>query len=455
MQKLALLVVVLALGPSPSVAPSLSPAPVRALSTTPQPLGQPPGDWNLIFSDEFNGTALDSTKWTPGWFGTGITGPVNAEELACYDSTHVRAAGDGNLHLLLDATPNTCKGKSMPYTGALVSSNGLFQYAYGYVEFHVYAPASSPGQMANWPATWSNGQSWPGDGENDTMEGLGGPACYHFHSPAGGPGTCARGDFTGWHTFASDWEPGVVTYFYDGNQVGQITSGITSAPQYLVLEYTLNGSNVATVPTEMLIDYVRVWTPASAPSINQSLDTFGGVLKGGMTATGTATTQEVFVRGGNNVLWSSTVNGDTFGGWTSRGGLTVATPGAASTSATNTDVFVEGYDAALWQIKKTSGTFGSFTSLGGVLTAGPTATVGFAASREDVFIRGADRGIWWAVSTDDGTTFGPGPGTVVGQFSQVGGVAMDSVAAVAQAGAIDIYLWGADNALWRMQVAGA
>ena len=97
MQKLALLVVVLALGPSPSVAPSLSPAPVRALSTTPQPLGQPPGDWNLIFSDEFNGTALDSTKWTPGWFGTGITGPVNAEELACYDSTHVRAAGDGNL----------------------------------------------------------------------------------------------------------------------------------------------------------------------------------------------------------------------------------------------------------------------------------------------------------------------------------------------------------------------
>ena len=247
---------------APSPSPSPSPPPVPASGGTPQPLGQS-GSWNLIFSDEFGGTTLDGQKWTSGWFGTGITGPVNSSELACYDSANVTEPGDGNLHLALKVTPNTCKGYSMPYTGALVSSNGLFQYAYGYVEFHVYLPAAGPGQIANWPATWSDGQSWPADGENDTMEGLGGPACFHFHSPSGGPGSCARGDYSGWHTFASNWQAGVVTYFYDGVQVGQITTGITSASEYLILNYTLNASIVGAVPNEMLVDYVRVWTPAT------------------------------------------------------------------------------------------------------------------------------------------------------------------------------------------------
>ena len=72
-----------------------------------------------------------------------------------------------------------------------------------------------------------------------------------------------RGDFIGWHTFASSWQAGVVTYFYDGVQVGQITTGITSTSEYLILNYTLNASIVGAVPNEMLVDYVRVWTPAT------------------------------------------------------------------------------------------------------------------------------------------------------------------------------------------------
>jgi len=271
MQKLAVLVLLVGSGVfAPITSADASPASAGspgefASSATPQPVGQT-GTWNLIFSDEFNGTALDQTKWTPGWFGTGITGPVNSGELACYDSKHVTVPGDGTVHLRMDATPNTCKGHSMPYTGALASSNGLFGYAYGYVEFRVYLPASSPGQIANWPGTWSDGQSWPADGENDTMEGLGGPACYHFHSTVGGPGSCASGNYTGWHTYASNWQPGAVSYFYDGVKVGTITSGITAAKQYLVLQYTLNSSRQATVPSEMLVDYVRVWTSSTTVS---------------------------------------------------------------------------------------------------------------------------------------------------------------------------------------------
>lgn len=218
-----------------------------------------PGAWTKKFSDEFTGTNLAGT-WTPGWFGSGVTSPVNSAEQACYDSRQVTLPGDGTLHLKAAARPSVCGGKSKPNTGSLVNTNGKFQYRYGVVEWRAYIPASGT-RIANWPGLWSNGQNWPKDGENDTMEGLGGSACFHFHSPSGGPGKCAPGNYTGWHTFASDWEPGRVTYYYDGVRVGQITTGVTSSPQYLIMDNTVSSSigGPTVLPRDMLVDYVRVW----------------------------------------------------------------------------------------------------------------------------------------------------------------------------------------------------
>lgn len=233
--------------------------PTSTPNSQPMPIGVP-GSWRMVFSDEFNGSALDSSRWTPGWFGTGITGPVNSSETACYDSSQVTVPGDGSLHIALSSKSVTCGGTSRPYAGGLISSNGKFQYTYGYFEVRAYLPAASTGAIANWPATWNDGQSWPADGENDTMEGLGGQACYHFHSPSGGPGACASGNYSGWHTFGSDWQAGSVTYYYDGVKVGQITTGITSSPHYLILDYTQGGYGGPTVvPALMLVDYARVW----------------------------------------------------------------------------------------------------------------------------------------------------------------------------------------------------
>lgn len=233
----------------------------------PQPVGQP-GAWTLVFSDEFDEPALDTAIWTPGWFGTGITGPVNAKEKTCYSSRLAKLPGDGRLHLHFVARAHVCQGKTRPYTGALVSTNpydGIaghagFQYAYGYLEVRAYVPAAPNGAIANWPAIWSTGQNWPHDGENDTMEGLSGHACFHFHSDAGGPGACAKGKYAGWHTFASDWEPGIVTYYYDGVAVGQIADGVTGAPQFLILNNTQGKWGGRTVaPADLRIAYVRVW----------------------------------------------------------------------------------------------------------------------------------------------------------------------------------------------------
>ena len=37
-----------------------------------------PGDWTLKFDDEFNGTSLNTAKWSTGWYGSGITRPANS-----------------------------------------------------------------------------------------------------------------------------------------------------------------------------------------------------------------------------------------------------------------------------------------------------------------------------------------------------------------------------------------
>ena len=213
--------------------------------------------WNLVFDSEFNGSSLDTSQWSTGWFGSGITQPVNSYEQECYDPAQVSVA-NGELDLTAIAKAETCDGVTRPYASGIVTTDGLFSFIYGYMEARVWLPGSS--EIADWPAFWANGQSFPTDGEIDVLEGRDGLACAHFHNSAGAPGTCVSGTFTGgWHTFAADWEPGSITFYYDGTEIYQDTSGITSAPMYLILNLALDGSPSNTVPATMRVDYVQVW----------------------------------------------------------------------------------------------------------------------------------------------------------------------------------------------------
>lgn len=213
----------------------------------------------MVFDDEFQGTSLDTSKWSTGWFGSGITQPVNSGELDCLDPAQVVVNNGLNLNLV--AKTESCGGQTRPYASGLIQTNGKFQFAYGYAEAKITLPAASPGVIANWPAFWTDGQSWPTDGEMDVMEGLSGQACYHFHSNAGGPGGCASGAFTGTHVYGARWEPGRVDYYYDGHLVGSITTGITSAPMYLILNNGIDNQNGGPqlAPATMHVSYVRVW----------------------------------------------------------------------------------------------------------------------------------------------------------------------------------------------------
>ncbi|WP_192582704.1 glycoside hydrolase family 16 protein [Streptomyces triticiradicis] len=215
-----------------------------------------------MFGGEFNGTTLDGSKWNSNWLGCSgcVTKPVNSAEVSAHSPSQA-SASDGSLHLKLIERPTTVGGTTYPYLSGPVNSNGKAQFTYGAFGARIYEPSAGT-QMVNWPALWGNGQKWPTGGEMDIVEGMGGSACYHFHSDAGGPGGCASGDCSGGRrTFGAEWKQGSVTYYCNGKQVGQILSGITSAPMRLVLNNAINPSRSGTnvVPAGMMVDYVRVW----------------------------------------------------------------------------------------------------------------------------------------------------------------------------------------------------
>ncbi len=246
------------------------PAPVGPL-----PLGVP-GTWNMKFSDEFNDTSLDLTKWRPNWChwagctDSQISKAVNdAHEASCYDPAQVSEKGTGYLNL--QAVSKICTppdyAHTYDYASGLVQSANHYTFTYGYMEARVWVSPAGSTTPQNWNSFWTVGTgTWPTTGEIDVMESLGGQYCYHTHfgtsvAPlqAGG---CAAKSISGWHTFGANWQPAAVTFYYDGIQVGQVTgSAVPTSPQFLVGQYALSSviSPPIVVPSNMLIDYIRVW----------------------------------------------------------------------------------------------------------------------------------------------------------------------------------------------------
>jgi beta-glucanase (GH16 family) len=253
----------------------------------PQPLGAD-GTWSLVFSDEFEGTSLDLTKWHPNWFGsddTAISRPIHDSEAGCYDPAQV-FVGNGRLYFLaVTADQPECikkDGTRADYKSGMIMSNGRYQFTYGFIEARISLPPGA-GTPQNWPAFWINGQNWPEDGEIDIMESLGGGVStrwtYHYDADPG-PGEDHREyspggnmiEESGWHVFGAYWQPHRITFYYDGVMVGRVTSNdlqggalIASSPHYIILNLALNGDYPIDVPSVMAVDYVRHWTFDPAP----------------------------------------------------------------------------------------------------------------------------------------------------------------------------------------------
>lgn len=258
MKRVVVLILVLVTAVAATYAATASPAAQRlsAAHTDPLPLGAPV--WHLVLWSGFNGSTLDS-PWSSSRFSDGqiAGGFATSVEKECFDPANT-TVGYGHATLALTAHPETCNGVTQPYSSGIITTYNKWTFTYGFMEARLWVSGSN-GVLANWPSFWAVGDNWPAGGEIDVLEGLGGQACWHFHGPSGGPGGCASGSYTGgWHVFGADWEPGSVTYYYDGIKVGTITSGITSSPMCLILALA-TPSGPLQVPGSEAVDYVRVW----------------------------------------------------------------------------------------------------------------------------------------------------------------------------------------------------
>ncbi|HEY3866381.1 MAG TPA: family 16 glycosylhydrolase [Solirubrobacteraceae bacterium] len=276
-----------------------------------------PGTWALRVNEEFTGAGLNTALWTPGWQSdASISGPMSEE---CVASKNVSQSGNGYLYLQLRKEKATCGGKNVEDTGGLIESNPAdgvsghsgFAYTYGVVEWEAYVPGVAPagrgcptkGCLPDWPALWSHSNT--NADEIDEMEGLEtlGQACFHIHPPTDGPGACLSGSYAGaWHKYASEWELGAVKFFYDGAQVGELSSGeLNGTPQYLIADMVYPGccNQPAQVPDEMTVNYVRVWQhppppppplpPEATTSAASGVTEEQATLNGSVNPKGTAT----------------------------------------------------------------------------------------------------------------------------------------------------------------------
>lgn len=274
---LALVALAALLYGSPSPVPSEEVAPARA-ATRPKPIGAP-GEWRLVWRDEFRGDRLNLRKWRPNWLAgndRAVTKPINDLEVAAYDPRQV-SVGNGALRLrAVKRTVTANDGRTYRYVSGMVESFHDYQFTHGYAEARIFLPASSDPTLApvgsagpNWPAFWLNGENHPEDGEIDVMEVLSdNDVAWHYHwaggSNAGYP-SAWQGKMPGgggWHTFGVDWRPRSLTFYYDGQQVGRQTEGVTSVPHYLILNLALSEPPYIKVPQTVRVAYVRVWKRA-------------------------------------------------------------------------------------------------------------------------------------------------------------------------------------------------
>jgi beta-glucanase (GH16 family) len=229
--------------------------------------------WQLVWSDEFNGSI------GPNWvFETGAGGWGN-NELQYYRREN---ASIENNALVITAKRENFSGAA--YTSARMKTQGLKTFKFGRIEARMKLPSF----LGAWPAFWALGANlpqvgWPASGEIDVME--------HINDEQKVYGTIHWQDHTGqyaqyggnvattvsdWHVYAVEWDASAIRWYVDGNKYHEvnIANGVNGTEEFqkdffLLLNFAIGGNwpgfnvNTAALPAKMHVDYVRVYAPAS------------------------------------------------------------------------------------------------------------------------------------------------------------------------------------------------
>ncbi|MDO4951411.1 MAG: glycoside hydrolase family 16 protein, partial [Bacteroidales bacterium] len=249
-------------------------------------MGMENEDYELVFSDEFNGEGEPNADY---WVRTPRAS--STWNRWCSNDSRVVYEQGGTLHCLAIPTPDDSDDTAPMLTGG-IKSQGMFTFQYG----RAVARIKTNQWRGNFPAFWmmpaDNSAGWPNAGEIDIWETIDTSTqswhtvhtnwTYNLHQ-----GTNSQNynniDYNLWHTYAVDWDSQAITWYVDGNKVWSYTKSTDTnaldngqwpfdAPFYLILNQSVgNGSWAANADTnhtyETLFDWVRVYQPKDATAI--------------------------------------------------------------------------------------------------------------------------------------------------------------------------------------------
>ncbi len=238
-----------------------------------------------VWSDEFNGTSLDTTKWevmTGDGCSYGVCGWGN-NELQSYE-----AANNTVSNGVLTITAKKQRVKAKNYTSGRIRTANMpngGQWTNGRFEARIKLPNGT----GMWPAFWmlptDPTEGWPISGEIDILEATGQADMFafgtiHYGQPwPDNEWTSGRilkqpdswsADF---HEYAVEWEPNEIRWYVDDILYSVKTPSDMSDPSYWTFEnyqyhFLLNlavGGSIGGVvddsmlPQTMEVDYVRVY----------------------------------------------------------------------------------------------------------------------------------------------------------------------------------------------------
>jgi beta-glucanase (GH16 family) len=242
-----------------------------------RPTGQlAPPEWREVWSDEFDGNSLDTTKWNAK------NNTYVDYDQACITSRPENIMVSGGLLTLRARRETYTCGPTREYTVPYLDTIGKCSWAYGRFEVRAKSPNGPTNSRGLWPAFWLRPDDG-GNGEIDVVELPGGNQYYkaatqgiffeyepptkqdqRWAFPSGYPGD-------GFHTYVTEWERNEIRWYIDGRLVWKRDPKTTPwfdkvfhKPYNLRLNFQVGGwlgnPDTSTVfPADFVVDYVRVW----------------------------------------------------------------------------------------------------------------------------------------------------------------------------------------------------
>lgn len=245
----------------------------RAPQTAVQPqrfVSPPPSaDYKLIWSDEFDGPALDPAKWSDRHLGP-RRDAINVEDAVTLD-------GQGHLRITTSRVSKP-DGRDEYHTG-MISTQGHFEATYGYFEVRLKVQR----EIGHWSAFWLQTPTMGQDignparagAEIDVLEYLANgdyrdKALHTIHWDGYGKQhesahckAVVPDIRDGFHTVGLEWTPDEYVFYVDGSETWRTTQGVSRRSEYIILSLEVgkwaDDIAQAQLPDALIVDYVRVY----------------------------------------------------------------------------------------------------------------------------------------------------------------------------------------------------